>query len=54
MQACCSVERPTTAPLACFQTEISSIERDSRWEVGGEPREVRWNCVGCCQPFLYM
>lgn len=54
MQAWCTVESPTPAPLACFQTETSSIEPDSRWEVGGESREVRWSCVGCCQPVLYM
>lgn len=49
-----TVERLTPAPLACFQTETSSIEPDSRWEAGGESREVRWSCVGCCQPVLYM
>lgn len=36
-----TVERITPAPLACFQTETSSIEPDSRWEAGGESREVR-------------
>ncbi len=36
-----TVERLTPAPLACFQTETSSIEPDSRWEAGGESSEVR-------------
>lgn len=49
-----TVEHLTPAPLACFQTETSSIEPDSRWEAGGESSEVRWSCVGCCQPVLHM